>query len=153
MEEPKPILPTLHNISTPSLKVLGDQLAYLVRWYFANPGGTSSVIEDDLVSFRKLNSQFGKDPALMCEKTAAALERACHRYAPDVTVTCTYKEEIKRSSVEFDPASGEGILQGTYKMEITISNGEGVPIIPMQTIRILNSGDDIDIEFDQRGNV
>lgn len=150
MADPKPILPTLHNISTPALKLLSDQLAYLVRWYFANPGGTSSVIEDELVSFRKINSMYGKDPATMCEMTANALERACHRYSSDVHVTCNYVNEIKRSATDTDPASGIAVLEGTYKLEINIETNAGVPIIPVQTIRILNKGDNMDIEFVQR---
>lgn len=150
MADPKPVVPTLHNISTPVLTNLSDQLAYLVRWFFANPGGTSSNNEEELISFRKMNSLYGKNPGEMCERVADALETICRRYTSNVKVDCSYKMEEHRSSEDIDPVTGRGILQGNYKMDISITDKEGEPIIPHRTIQIMNNGDTIDLTFKNR---
>lgn len=149
MPEPIPVIPTLHNISTPVLTQLGDQLAYVIRFYFANPGGISSNNEDELISFRKLNSLYGKRPQEMCNKVAQQLEQICHRYTDHVRVECTYQNEIHRSD-EIDPLTGKGYLQGTYKMEIAVTDDDGVPLIPHRLIKILQNGDAIDVTFDHQ---
>ena len=150
MAEPIPVIPALHDISNPVLTKLSDQLAYIVRWYFANPGGTSSSNEDELISFRKLNSKYGRNPNDMCGVVADALEKICKRYTEDVKVECSYQEDYHRDPDEIDPRTGQGVLQGTYKMEIAITDTNGQPLIPHSTVRILKNGDAIDLKFKQR---
>lgn len=151
MSEPIPVIPTLHNISTPVLRNLGDQVAYIIRWYFANPGGTSSNNEGEIISFRKLNSMYGNNPSTMCEQTENMLRAICRRFATGLIVEVSYKDEIRRSSDDIDPVTGIGVLQGTYKMEISVTDQYGIPVVPHSTVRILNNGDTIDLAFDQRG--
>lgn len=149
-DEPIPVIPTLHDISNPVLTKLSDQIAYIVRWYFANPGGTSSCNEDELISFRKLNSMHGRNPSQMCGAVADALEKICHRFTDDVKVECSYEQDYHRDPEEIDPLTGQGVLQGTYKMEIRITTANGEPIIPHSTVKILKNGDAIDLKFKQR---
>lgn len=145
-----PVVPTLHNISTPVLTKLGDQLAYVVRFYFVNPGGISSNNEDELISFRKLNSLYGKRPNEMCERVATQLEAICKRYTDNVRVVCTQQKDYHRSSEDIDPNTGLGVLQGTYKMEIAITDNDGNPLIPHRTIKIMQNGDAMDVTFDHQ---
>lgn len=152
MADPKPVVPTLHNISTPILTNLGDQVAYVIRWFFANPGGTSSNNEDELISFRKLNSQYGKNPDDLCEHIASQLEEICKRYSLNLKVECTYKMEdhFGTEEDEYDPESGQALLQGTYYIEISVTDLNGEPIIPRRTIMVDKKGETIDVSFKHR---
>ena len=152
MAEPKPVVPTLHNISTPMLTKLGDQLAYVIRFYFANPGRTSSNNEDEMISFRKLNAKYGNDPGEMCARSAAAIEAACRHYKDDARVSITYEmiRGFSSNPEDLDPeAGGRPRLQGSYTMDITVSDSNGNPLIPHRLIKIMNNGDAIDVTFDE----
>lgn len=128
MTEPIPVLPSLSNTSAPILSKIEDIAAYLIGWYFTNPGRTSSFIDDELISFRKLNSQYGNNPDQMVSMTEQMFSRALRRYDPDVSCTCTYTKQNK-----FDE---DGILQGTYGIEIEIHDQKNNPVIPRCKISV-----------------
>ena len=136
-EEPIPVIPTLHNNSVPVIKDVSRQMAYIVRWYFANPGRTSSNNEDELISFRKFNAIYGKDPLTMCNKTREALQKICGRYVHNVNVDVTYEMHNGRDR--------DGVLQGTYTMTIRIADSDGMPLIDDQNIRVTDNGNKIDV--------
>lgn len=137
--DPIPVIPTLHAKSNPVLKDLGEKAAYTVRWFFANPGRTSSVNEAEIISFRKLNASFGNRPEMLCEKIAESLRLIMLRYTKDVDVTCNFKAERGFND--------DGSLAGNYTLEISITDTNGQPLIPASTIKILKNGDEIDCKF------
>lgn len=136
-DTPIPVIPTLHNNSVPVIKDVSRQMAYIVRWYFANPGRTSSNNEDELISFRKLNAIYGKDPLTMCNQTQQALQRICSRYVNNVNVEVTFDMQDKKDR--------DGILQGTYTMTIRIADASGMPLIEDANIVITDNGDKINV--------
>ena len=56
------VVPTFHNATHGILKSPTDVALYLIRWTFANPGATSSQLEDEMISFRELEAVYGKSP-------------------------------------------------------------------------------------------
>lgn len=136
-DDPIPVIPTLHNNSVPVIKDVSRQMAYIVRWYFANPGRTSSNNEDELISFRKFNAIYGKDPLTMCNQTQIALQKICSKFVSNVNVEVTYDMKDKRDR--------DGVLQGTYTMTIRISDSNGIPLIDDANIVVSDNGDKIDV--------
>lgn len=136
-DEPIPVIPTLHNNSVPVIKDVSRQMAYIVRWYFANPGRTSSNNEEELISFRKLNAIYGKDPLTMCNQTQTALQRICSKFVQNVNVEVTYEMKNGRDR--------DGVLQGNYTMTIRILDATGMPLIEDANIAITENGEKINV--------
>lgn len=128
MSEPIPVIPSLSNTSAPILSKIEDIAAYLIGWYFTNPGRTSSFLDDDMISFRKLNSLHGNNPEQVVSATERMFNLALHRYDQNVGCTVTYEKKNK-----FDE---DGILQGTYGIVIEIHDAKGNPIIPRCKISV-----------------
>lgn len=139
-----PVFPSLRNISVPVLRKIPDQMLQIIIFFFANPGRTSSLNENEMVSFRDINSQYGKDPGRMCNECASSIERACNHYFPGVRVECSWAQKYK-----FDE---DNILQGTYTMDISVLDKSGVPIIDRQQVVITKDGDEIDCRFLHKGD-
>jgi hypothetical protein len=140
-ETPIPAIPTLHNYSVPVLTKLPDQCLHLILFFFANPGRTSSINESEMISFRDLNSRYGNDPVKMCEACASAIRGAVNRFAPGANVECTYEKDMHKDQ--------DGVLQGTYKMTIEITDSNGAVILDRKSIVITEDGDRIDAKFIQ----
>ena len=128
MAEPIPVIPTLYNQSAQILTKIEDIAAYVIQWFFANPGATSMVMEQSLASFRKFNSMKGDNPAAFCSMISDTLTTILKRYKDDVTVECTYEIEPKKDA--------NGNLLGTYGFTITVMNADGTPVIPWSSILI-----------------
>jgi aspartate/tyrosine/aromatic aminotransferase len=74
----QPVIPVL-SINTDQITKRDDQLAYLLRHAFYNPGWTSSQIESSLVSMRRLLAQYEDDPAEFANALKQRLEAAVQR--------------------------------------------------------------------------
>ena len=141
--EPRPAIMTLHNRSAQVLTRIGDQMAYAIRFFFANPGSTSSVNEEEMASFRKLNAHHGNDPDIMASAVQQKLQEIARRYDARAAVLVRVDKKMK-----FD---ADRVLQGTYGLEILVSDQNGVPLIP--TGRVVISGVDneqIDCVFEDK---
>lgn len=132
MADPKPAVLTLHNQSAQVITRIGDQLAYAIRWYFVNPGSTSSVNEGEMASFRKLNATLGNTPESLARATQGCLESIARRYYPGASVDVTVEKGMHRDE--------DGILQGTYGLVIKVMDQDGTPMIPSGHVKI--SGDE-----------
>ena len=135
----KAVFPSLRNIAVPNLKLIPDQMLQVLIFFFANPGRTSSYNEHEMVSFRDLNSRYGNNPDAMCRECSQALSAACSRYVSGAHAECSWVKDFHRDE--------DNILQGTYKMDITVRDGSGIPIIDHQQVVITKNGDEIDSKF------
>lgn len=138
----KAVFPSLRNIAVPNLKLIPDQMLQILIFFFANPGRTSSYNESEMVSFRDINSRYGNNPEAMCNECARALTDACSRYSTGAHVECSWVQDYHKDE--------DGVLQGTYKMDITVRDGAGIPIIEHQQVVITKNGDEIDSKFIRR---
>jgi hypothetical protein len=139
MGNPIPVIPTLHNQSAKILTNIEDIAAYTIRWFFANPGETSTPIEDELISFRKFNALNGNTPDGLCDKIRATLLAILTRYSDDISVDCSFVNSPKKDD--------SGHLVGTYEIDIAVTTRDGSPIIPTSHIILGDNNKTIDIRF------
>ena len=78
-----PIIPTLDRASNRVLSDPADVIAYLVKFFFTNPGNISEPFANLQVSFRKLNATFGSNAKQMVDQTTIQLQTVINRYYPD----------------------------------------------------------------------
>lgn len=126
----KPVIPVL-SINTDQLTRKEDQLAYLIRHAFYNPGWTSSQIEGYLVSIRRLLAQSEYDRNEFASSLKQRLELAVkHLYADHSVSVDTY-------------------MIGPVKYGVTISilNSQGQPVLSYDNIKVENN--EIILEFDK----
>lgn len=141
--EPKPAIMTLHNRSAQVLTRIGDQMAYAIRFFFANPGSTSSVNEEEMTSFRKLNAHYGNDPDRMANAVQGLLQDVAKRYNPNASVLVRVDKKMKFDS--------DKVLQGTYGLEILVSDQNGIPLIPSGRVVISGTENEkIDCVFEDK---
>ena len=128
-------VPSLTARSKPILTSKENVAEYLLSFLFANPGGTYSVNEGEMMSFTKLVALMGiKDPDRLGVQVSSMLSSSLHNYFPDedFQVNC---------HIEQEQGFGEdGKLQGTYNLVIAIRDGNGDPVIPGHHIRTNKDG-------------
>ena len=136
---PIPVIPTLHNQSAQILTRIEDISAYVIRWFFANPGETSTPFEAELISFRKFNALKGNTPSELCSNIASTLNAILGRFDDDVQVECTHKMLTGKDEA--------GNIKGNYEIYIAVRRSNGDPIIPTSAIVIGDNNKSIDIRF------
>ena len=139
MANPIPVIPTLHNQSAKILTSIEDISAYVIRWFFANPGETSTPFEDELISFRKFNALNGNTPDGLCDKVKATLDTILARYSDNVEVECSFSEQPKKDE--------GGHLVGTYELQIGVYKRDGGALIPVSYVKLGDNNKTIDIRF------
>ena len=135
---PLSVTPTLSSASG-FLTDVRDQVASLVRFVIMNPGGTSDLCEDRLISFRYLSSKFEGNRTQLCSelssKITSLLEYKFPDYAFDVNFTSEdySKENDVRYTVKFsiiiDSINGVGgkraaLVDGDIKVDKATNNIE-----------------------------
>ena len=125
-----PVIPVL-SLNTDQLTKKEDQLAYLVRHAFYNPGWTSSQIEGYLVSMRRIlaKCEYDRDEfiAILKQKLELAVK---HLYADHSVSVDSYM-----------------ISPNTYGVTISIIDGKGQPVLSYDTIKVENN--EIILDFDK----
>ncbi len=124
------VIPVL-SINTDKLTKKEDQLAYLIRHAFYNPGWTSSQIEGALVSMRRLLAYYEYDRNEFANGLKQKLEQAVkHLYADhSVTVDTTM------------------LSPNTYSVSISITNAQGQPVLSSTNIKVVDNN--IILQFDR----
>ena len=131
-----PAVPSLHAISNPLMKKKEDVAIYLITFLFANPGGTSSSNEGEMMSFRKLVAMYGSTQLdKLAEKIGDMLTTSLSHYFPEeeMTASCTIVEEEGRGE--------ENVLLGTYGVEIAVRDRSGEAVIPKSKISVTRNGE------------
>lgn len=88
-----PSIPTLTLGPSQILTNPQDIILYILRSVFLNPGDTSSMIENEIISFRKLEATYGKNGHELATKLSSELNTVFGRYfsgtgiVADVTYT------------------------------------------------------------------
>lgn len=122
-----PCIPLLSNGPITILKKKTDIAAYLIEFMFNNPGETSDQIEDELISFRKLNAMYGNDQKLLAAAVGDQLQAILSKYYPDsgIVVSCD-SHDIDASwyglIINIMDNNGESILL-TKNISVSTDNG------------------------------
>lgn len=129
MSNMTPIIPTLHAvvgvISNPQ-----EVIAYLVRHFVTNPGGTSSTVEEETLSIQKLASYYGNDKNTMAGAAQEQLSTAISRFYPGQGI-----------NVDVVPTDIDGYRYGlTIDIGVTF-NDERKPILVSGIIKITNENE------------
>lgn len=113
------VIPTL-NINQPIITQSSDQMAYLLKFMFWNPGWTSSIVESTLLSLRKLRAKYTEDISTYPQAIEALLKMAVYNYNTQWTAS------VRTDRIE----------DRTYALVISIVGNDGVPIINNDSIVI-----------------
>lgn len=139
-KEPVIGIPTLHSITNPVLTKVEDVVAYLIRFLFANPGSTSSLNEGEMLSFRKLVSNFGNQQLdMLQEKIGSMLTTSIQHFFPheNYTATCTVEME--------DGKGDDGSYLGNYGVVISVKDPNNNPVCPLSKYKISKDFKTIDV--------
>lgn len=98
-------------------------VAYLIKFYFANPGWTDSHFEKDMISFRKTNAMYGEDPSAMASQIETDLSSAIGRY---------FDSDVPVVTVEYSNLQPNG----DYTISILVADQLGIPVLSMDDIKI-----------------
>jgi hypothetical protein len=82
------VIPSL-TINQPFIKDRASKLAYLIKFALHNPGWTSSLIENQLVSMRNIEAKCGNDHAAVATMLQQQLSAAMHLHDDDADVSVT----------------------------------------------------------------
>lgn len=117
-----PVIPVL-GLNTDQLTRKDDQLAYILRHAFNNPGWTSSQIEGSLVSMRRLLAKYEQNPGEFTAALRTQLETAIKHLYATYTVNVSY----------------ETLTPQTYKVIISIVDGNGQPVLSSDAIKVVDN--------------
>ncbi len=124
-------VPTLAAGPVEVLESTSDIVAYIIRHSLKNPGFTSSFIEDELVSFRKLEAE---------HQNRDNLVRAYEQKLQDVIARNLPNDSVS-VAVEWEDVDG---FHYRLSIEVTDASGQNVLMVGKVTV----AENDINIEFD-----
>ena len=135
-----PVVPTLSKITDPMLKSKENVIMYLIRFLFVNPGGTTSINEGEMISFRKLVAMYGStNPEQLANKISEMMATSVAHYFPNdgISVVCNM---VKEEGYDKD-----GTYLGNYSIEIAARDRDGAAICPNTLIKA--SADGLEFKF------
>lgn len=140
LDKNTPVVPSLHAFSDPMLKTPENVAVYLIQFFFANPGNTSSVNEGEMMSWRKVSAVYGKSRVQeMGVQIGNMLTTSLSHYFPDGHYTATCNVELQEGHGE------DGAYLGNYEIIIKIADADGNNIIPMSKVRAALDGNNFTI--------
>ena len=102
MSEISSCLPVL-STTIPYLTTRSDVGAALTKFLLLNPGRTSDMYEEFLLSFRTIASEFGQDRSGICQELQSRMYQALHRYFPDENIVTDFTTSDYDTTREGDP--------------------------------------------------
>lgn len=110
------VTPTLSSASG-FLTDVRDQVASLVRFIIMNPGGTSDIWEDQMISFRTLASKYESSRSNLCSQLSSKVEDLLNRKFPD------YAFDVNFTTEDYNEDDN---VRYTVKFSIIIDSVNGV---------------------------
>lgn len=89
---PVSVTPTLSSVSG-YLVDIRDQVSNLLRFMIMNPGGTSDLWEDNLISFRYISSSEESDRSSLCDTLKTTMSNILKRKFTDYTFEVDFYSE------------------------------------------------------------
>ncbi len=137
---PITVTPTLSSSSGYLLDVR-DQVANLIRFVIMNPGGTSDLWEDYLVSFRTMASKYEHNRNQLCDNLKSSIENVLRRKFSDYTFTLDFTTEDYEANTD----------RYTIHFGVTISTDtqQTVPVLMSGRILVDKLTNEINLVYDR----
>lgn len=135
---PVSVTPTLSSVSG-YLVDIRDQVSNLLRFMIMNPGGTSDLWEDNLISFRYISSSEESDRSSLCDTLKTTMSNILKRKFTDYTFEVDFYSENY---------SAEDDGRYTVVFHITITNIDA-PAIVSGTINVDPKTNSIELKYDK----
>lgn len=135
---PVSITPTLSSVSG-YLVDIRDQISNLLRFMIMNPGGTSDLWEDNLISFRYISSSEESDRSSLCDTLKTTVSNILKRKFTDYTFDVDFYSENY---------SSEDDGRYTVVFHITITNIDA-PVIVSGAINVDPKTNSIELKYDK----
>ncbi len=132
MADPIPVIPTLSKGTEDILSSPEAVLWYLLDFSLRSPGQISEAYEQDLVSFRELEAQYGNDAETLAQRYAEALNGVVAKYYPNGDYTA--ETEI------------EEIDENKFTLKVGFFTSNGVPVLSYTPLTYRNGEWDLDLE-------
>lgn len=129
-----PCIPVLHLGTVPVLRKRQDICSYLVRHFFLSPGFTSDYVEDELVAFRTIEAEVGKDSNALADAVRNRLGNVLRRYFPEGTTSL----DVQVYDIKENPTK--------YGIKIEIADADTLDPV-MLTSNITVKEDTIEVTF------
>lgn len=109
------VIPSLHNGPTDILTDMQKKLWSVIAFSFNNPGSISNVIEPELISFRKINAEYGNNRDQLAAEYERQLSTVLRNIFPNDNLVVNVAVDI--------------IDEVNFKLNINISSGATVLLL------------------------
>lgn len=123
-----------------------SQVASLVRFFIMNPGDTSDLWEDNLLSFRKLVGEYEHDPQALAGAAGSRLRKILNNKFRDLDFTCDF------TSKDYKENTTDGRYTINFDISYTNINGSSVPALISGDIDVNQVTNEIDVHFIHNGS-
>ncbi len=142
---PTVVTPTLSS-TTGYVDDVRDQVATLVRFIIMNPGFTSELWENQLISFRKMSSAEESDRNMFANKLGSAIESKLNSMFKDWTFTSDFTTS---DYVEGVPDGRYSIHFNIMMFETTDEDKNQIPALISGSILVDKKTNEISLTYDQ----
>lgn len=138
------VTPVLSS-STGYVMDVPDQVSNLLRFFIMNPGGTSSLWENDLISFQTLAAKYENDRSELCSNATKALNKVLNRMFPDFRFNINLSaRDLDSSKKNLDPRY---II--SFNIQMSSSTIASQSALRSGTITVNKNTNEIDIKFNR----
>ena len=145
---PTSVTPVLSS-SVGYLKDVHEQVSTLVRFVILNPGWTSSLWEDQLVSFRKISSTEDGDRHTFASTLSSRIRAVLSQKFRE------YRFETDFTVANYDPTQSEGQDDGRYTITFSIliyapdSDNTAIPGMISGSIMVDEKSKELTLDYDK----
>ena len=125
------VIPVLSKGTEDLIESKQGKLWHIVSHSLRNPGFTSDINEEDMISFRALEAAFGQDSNMLAGQYADALNRVIARHYPNDSIN---------AFVEIDD-----VKENTFTLQIGITDAEGNQLLTTKPITVTPEGIDLNL--------
>ena len=143
---PITITPTL-STKTGYVEDIRDQVATLVRFVIMNPGRTSEIWEEDMISFRNMSSAYEHLREGFAAKLSGRIQNALERMFTDYAFNCDF------TTSDYEEGVSDGRYTVTFNIMMTPTTGsharQKIPALISGSIKVDRKTNEIDLSYDQ----
>ena len=116
-------IPTLHSGTRQILESTEDKVAYIIRHSLMNPGFTSDMIEDDLISFRKIEATYDNRIAEIVRSYKQKLESVLLNvlgFEVEVNIKTLKLNQDSKQNKLYHTSNEDAVNGDKYSLEVTV---------------------------------
>ena len=144
MITPRPYIPVLSS-DAGNVTDLQEKTATLLRYILLNPGFTSTIFRNEMISFRTLAAQYGHDRDALCTALAGMIKPALQRIVPE------YDPLVSFTANDYNDDAGDPRYVITFDITYIDNSGNIIPGIGSNTF-IVNGDGTLDVQYHNSGS-